>query len=82
MTSLHSRVPAHCRVSWRVESWSTPSTTDRWQDKGARGVLVVGCLISRGYGANAHITLLKRSLRSQRLAMDFKGLMRCAEFPS
>jgi hypothetical protein len=77
MRSLHSRDQAHCRVLWRARRWSKPSTTDRWQDKGARGVLAVGRLISRGYGAKSHIARHLRSLRLLQLTLNFNRLVRC-----
>ena len=51
-------------VFWRVESGGRSSTTDRWQDKGARGARSVGRVFSRGYVANSHVFEGLRSLRS------------------
>jgi len=78
-SSSLSRGPAYGQVSWRGVRWVTSSTTDRWQDKGARGVLVVGCVISRGYGAKSQLVCHMRSLRHFRFPILFNYLARCAE---
>jgi hypothetical protein len=66
--------------SWSVQRGGSGQTTDRWQDKGARGVLSVGRVISRGYGANSRGELHECSLRLRRYANTFNIFARCAEF--
>jgi hypothetical protein len=75
---LNRRLARH-GVLWNAQRGSAGHTTDRWQDKGARGVLGVGRVFSRGYGAKSHRVRLKRSLRHFRLLIQFKRLARCAE---
>ena len=75
----HTRALACLGELRRAHKAGIGNTTDRWQDKGARGVLGVGCVISSGYGANSHRARHKRSLRHFRLPIEFNCLARCAE---
>jgi hypothetical protein len=76
---LNRRLAQH-GVLWNAQRGSAGHTTDRWQDKGARGVLSVGRVISRGYGANSRGELHECSLRLRRYANTFNIFARCAEF--
>jgi hypothetical protein len=75
----HIRVLAWQGVLWRAHEAGIGNTTDRWQDKGARGVLGVGRVFSRGYGAYSHRVCHKRSLRHFRFLISFNYFARCAE---
>jgi hypothetical protein len=75
---LNRRLARH-GVLWNAQKGSAGHTTDRWQDKGARGVLGVGRVYSEGYGANSHSVRHKRGLRHFRFPISFNYLARCAE---
>jgi hypothetical protein len=75
----HNRVLAWNGASWRARKGGAGNTTDRWQDKEARGALGVGCVFSRGYGAKSNRVCHKRGLRLRRSFNKFNAFARCAE---
>lgn len=80
-TVSFNRLKAWHRALWSVSRGGTGHTTDRWQDKEARGVLAVGRVVSRGYGAKSHRVWHKPSLRIFRLPIEFRCLARCVGLP-
>jgi hypothetical protein len=74
----HNRVLAWHGVTLRVRKDGAGNTTDRWQDKGARGVLAVDRVFSRGYVTNSRCAPDKRRLRQQRYGNKFNSFTRCA----
>jgi hypothetical protein len=73
-----NRVTAWHGASRSAQRGRPGNTTERWQDKGARGALAVGRVISRGYLPNSRCATVKRSLRQQRSPNKFNVFARCA----
>jgi hypothetical protein len=74
----HNRVLAWPSELRRVQKVVIGHTTDRWQDKGARCALAVGCVFSRGDVANSRCALDIRSLRHQQFPNLYNIFARCA----
>jgi hypothetical protein len=74
----HTRALACLGELRRAHKAGIGNTTDRWQDKEARGVLAVGRVFSRGYVANSRCALDIRSLWHQRFINLYNIFARCA----